>query len=108
MESGKGNDAQRGISENLREAIERTLDEVSRRGQEAREVVAQRGHEAREVVAQRGHEAREASAGAAARVAGAIESVRAPTRDDLRGIEERLDSIERRLHALEARVRKEE
>jgi hypothetical protein len=97
MESGKGNDTQRGLSENLREAIERTLDEVSRRGQDARDVVAQRGQGARE-----------ASAGAAARVAGAIESVRTPTREDLKGIEERLESIERRLHALETRVRKEE
>jgi polyhydroxyalkanoate synthesis regulator phasin len=96
MESGKGNDTQRGISENLREAIERTLDEVSRRGQEARDVVAQRGQEARE-----------ASVGAASRVAGAIESVRVPTREEMRGIEERLESIERRLHALEARARKE-
>jgi hypothetical protein len=108
MESGKSDDAQRGISDNLREAIERTFDEVTRRGQEAREVVTQRGQEAREVVAQRGHEAREVSAGAAARVAERIEGIRVPTREDLRAIEERLAAIERRLHALETRARNEE
>ena len=108
MESGKGDEAQRTMSENLRVAVDRTFDEVARRGQEAREVVTQRGQEAREAVTQRGQEAREASAGAAAKVAGAIEGIRVPTRDDLRSLEERLDSVERRLHALETRARNEE
>jgi hypothetical protein len=97
VESGKGNDPQRGISESLREAIERTFDEVARRGQDAREVVSQRGQEARE-----------ASAGAASRVAEAFEGVRPPTREELRSIDQRLDDFERRLHALETRARTEE
>ncbi|HKG36347.1 MAG TPA: hypothetical protein VKA89_07930 [Solirubrobacterales bacterium] len=97
MESGKRDDAQRRVSENLRVAVERTFDEVTRRGQEAREVVTQRGQEARE-----------ASAGAVGRVAGALEGIRVPTREDLRVLEERLDGVERRLHALETRARNEE
>jgi len=108
MESGKPDEAQRTVSENLRVAVERTFDEVTRRGQEAREVVTQRGQEAREAVAQRGQGAREASAGAAAKVAGAIEGIRVPMREDLRSVEERLEAIERRLHALETRARNEE
>ena len=108
MESGKGDEAQRTMSDNLRVAVERTFDEVARRGQEAREVVSQRGQEAREAVAQRGQDARDASAGAAAKVAGAIEGIRVPTREDLRTLEQRLEAVERRLHALETRARTEE
>jgi polyhydroxyalkanoate synthesis regulator phasin len=112
-----GDKEQRGISEGLREAIERTfaasaeaggraqelLDEVAKRGQKAGEAVAQRGQEAREAIAQRGQGAGEASAGAAARVVEAIEGMRLASREDLREIEEQVAELAKRVAALETR-----
>ena len=80
---------EKGISENLRDAIERTfaataesaaetrgraqdlLDEVSRRGQGARDAVTQRGQEARETVVSRVVEAVEGRISEHVRAAGA-------------------------------------
>jgi polyhydroxyalkanoate synthesis regulator phasin len=116
MEGGERKD-ERGLSESLREAIERTfaasaeageraqglLDEVARRGQKAGEAVAQRGQEAREAIAQRGQDAGEASAGAAARVVEAIEAMRLATREDLRELEDQVSELAKRVAALEGR-----
>jgi polyhydroxyalkanoate synthesis regulator phasin len=105
----------RGLSDALRDAIERTfassagsatetreraaelLDDVVRRGQEAREAVGQAGRR----VARRGQEARDASAELGARVLEAIQGMRLPTRDDLAGLREDLEALERRLDDLE-------
>ena len=80
-----------GASDALRSAIERTfaatagsaaetrdragelLDDVARRGQEAREEVARRGQEAREEVARRGQEARH---GVSERISAALQRLR--------------------------------
>jgi polyhydroxyalkanoate synthesis regulator phasin len=112
MESGGGNDSQRGISENLREAIERTFAATAEsaagtrgRAQELLDEVSRRGQGAREVVAQRGQEARDASSGAAARVIEAVEGMRLPSREDLRELQDRLGALERRLAALESQDR---
>ena len=111
-----GGEAPRGVSESLREAIERTfaatteageraqelLDEVTRRGRGARESVSQRGQDAREAISQRGQEAQEASSGAAARLVEAIEGMRLATRDELRLLEKQVAELSARVDALEA------
>lgn len=116
MEGGEQKD-QRGISDSLREAIERTfaasaeaggraqelLDEVARRGQKAGEAVAQRGQEAREAITQRGQDASEASAGVAARVVEAIEGMRLASREEVRELEGQLAELAKRVTALESR-----
>ena len=116
MEGGEQK-GQRGLSEGLREAIERTfaasaeaggraqelLDEVARRGQKAGEAVAQRSQEAREALTQRGQDASEASAGVAARVVEAIEGMRLASREDLQAIEDQVAELSKRVAALEAR-----
>jgi len=114
-ESG-GGEAPKGVSEALREAIERTfaatteaseraqelLDEVTKRGRGARESVSQRGQDAREAISQRGHEAQEASAGAASRLVDAIEGMRLATREELRLLEKQVAELAARVDALEA------
>ncbi len=111
-----GGQAPKGVSDSLREAIERTfaatteageraqelLDEVTRRGRGARESVTQRGQDAREVISQRGQEAQEASAGAAGRLVEAIEGMRVATRDELRLLEKQVAELSARVDVLEA------
>jgi polyhydroxyalkanoate synthesis regulator phasin len=101
----------------LRDAIERTfaataetrgrasdlLDEVSRRGQEAREVVAERGKEAREAIGKQAQEAGEASAGVAQRVVEAIEGLRLATHDEVRELEEQISELAKRVADLESK-----
>lgn len=117
-ESGGGG-APKGVSDSLREAIERTfaatteageraqelLDEVTRRGRGARESVSQRGQDAREAISQRGQGAQEASSGAAARLVEAIEGMRLATRDELRLLEKQVAELSARVDALEADIR---
>jgi polyhydroxyalkanoate synthesis regulator phasin len=97
---------EKGISENLREAIERTfaataesaaetrgraqdlLDEVSRRGQGAREAVTQRGQEARETVV--------------SRVVEAVEGMRLAGHEEVKELEHRVAELSARVAALEA------
>jgi polyhydroxyalkanoate synthesis regulator phasin len=116
--SGKsgGADAQKGVSDSLREAVERTfaatteageraqelLDEVTRRGRDARESVSQRGQGARDAISQRGQGAQEASAGAAAKLVEAIEGMRLATRDELRLLEKQVAELSDRVRALES------
>jgi polyhydroxyalkanoate synthesis regulator phasin len=97
---------EKGISDNLREAIERTfaataesaagtrgraqdlLDEVSRRGQDAAEAVTQRGQEARESVV--------------SRVVEAVEGMRLATHEEVKDLEQRLAKLSERVAAIEA------
>ena len=103
-----------GISESLRHAIESTyaatvgsagegrervaelLDDVTRRGREAREQVVRRGQEAREQVVRRGQEARHEvvrrGQEGAAEVVGRLE-------EELRAISERLAKLEATLRS---------
>jgi len=106
----------RGVSESLREAVERTfsatteageraqelLDEVTRRGRDAADTVSQRGQDAREAISQRGQGAQEASAGAAARLVEAIEGMRLATRDELRALETEIERLSKRVSDLES------
>lgn len=103
-----------GVPEALRAAIESTFAatagsaaETRDRAGELLDQVARRGQDAREVMARRGQEAGEASAGAASKVIEAIERMRVATREDLRELEGRLEQLARRieeLERLEARV----
>jgi hypothetical protein len=101
-----------GVSESLRQAIEGTyaatvgsaeggkervselLDDVTRRGREAREQVVRRGQEAREEVKRRGQEARQEvvrrGQEGAAEVVGRLE-------EELRSVSERLAKLEANL-----------
>lgn len=103
---------ERRAPEALRAAIERTLAATAGsaaltrgRARDLLDEVARRGQEAREELARRGQEAREASAALTARVADALGDMRVASREDLRELSERLDSLERRLGALEEAVR---
>ena len=114
MSEGSRDSEQRGLSEALRTAIERTFAatadsaaETRERAQELLDEVSRRGREAREAVARRGQEAQEASAEAAARVVEAIEGMRLPSREELRSIESRLDELAKRVAALEAKSKVE-
>lgn len=101
-----------GISDALKQAVDRTysatagpigesreraaelLDQVVRTGERARDVVAERGERAREVVSERVESMREE-----------VSKV-VPGREDLRRVEEELSAIGKRLEELEASIRK--
>jgi polyhydroxyalkanoate synthesis regulator phasin len=103
MEAGGGKD--QGVSESLREAIERTFAATAGTRERAGDLldeVTRRGAEAREAVAQRTQEAGEASASMASRVVEAIEGLRLATKDDVRELEEKLAELSKRVAALES------
>src|SRR5437016_259523 len=89
-----------GLPESLRTAIERTFAATADSAAETREragelldEVARRGQEARDVVSRGRHEAGEASASAASRVIDAIERMRVATRDDLHQVEKEVKAL---------------
>ncbi|MSO42214.1 MAG: hypothetical protein EXQ70_10050 [Solirubrobacterales bacterium] len=109
---------QGGVSEALRTAIERTfastagsaaetreragelLDDVAKRGQDARGAVEDAGR----AVAKRGQEAREASGAAATRVVEAIQGMRLATREDVAELREQIIDLQGRVAELEQRT----
>ena len=93
-------DPQRNVAESLRTAVERTFAATADSAAETRG----RAQELLDEVAKRGQGAREASAEAAQKVVGAAERMRGPSRDEVRGIEERLEEIDNTLKALSVRV----
>lgn len=117
--AGDGGESAKGVSDNLREAIERTfsataeageraqelLDEVAKRGRGARESVSQRGQGARDALSQRGQDAQEASAGVAGRLVEAVEGMRIATREELRELEKQVAELSRRVAKLESEPR---
>jgi polyhydroxyalkanoate synthesis regulator phasin len=106
VESGGGSkDQQRGVPEGLREAIERTFAATAQTRERAGDLldeVARRGQEAREAVIDRTQEAGEASAGMASRVVEAIEGLRLATKDDVRELEAKVAELSKRVAALES------
>lgn len=98
-------DQHSGLPEALRTAIERTFaataGETRERAGDVLDEVARRGHEARQAVARRGQEARHASSAAASRVVKAVQDLRLATGEDLRALGDRLISLEDRLTQLE-------
>ena len=93
-------DAQSGVAESLRTAVERTFAATADSAAETRG----RAQELLDEVAKRGQGAREASAEAASKVVGAAERMRGPSREEHRELEERLEGIEEQLKALTQRV----
>ncbi len=93
----------RGLSDALRDAVEKTVAEVGQRGREARESVAQRAGEARESAVQSAQEASAASAGVRSRVAEVAEGMRPVTRDEYRDLKAEIDELARRVAEIEAK-----
>ncbi|MGZ8666442.1 MAG: hypothetical protein ACXWZM_04960 [Solirubrobacterales bacterium] len=109
-------DRRGGASEALRSAIERTfaatagsaaetreragelLDDVARRGQDARDEVTRRGQEARDEVTRRGQEAREAPRALIARVGDAVQRLRGV---DVEAMRREIESLRKRVAELE-------
>ena len=96
---------ERSLQEAVRAAVERTLAVAQQRGRagELLDDVARRGQEARANVTRRGHEARDVSASLTSRVVDAIGELRLASAEDVRALSRRIDEIERRVAALEDR-----
>jgi polyhydroxyalkanoate synthesis regulator phasin len=101
---------QRGLPEGLRTAIERTFAATAEGAAETRgraegmlDEVSRRGRDARQAVTGRAQDAREGSATAANRVIEAIEGMRLATRDEVRTLEREVERLAERVKQLEAR-----
>jgi polyhydroxyalkanoate synthesis regulator phasin len=102
------------MPDSVRAAIERTFAATAEGAAETRERagdvlddVARRGREARKTVADRAQEARDSSAGAASRVIEAIEGMRLASRDDMRELSKRVEELSKRVEELEAKAKVE-
>ena len=119
VEGAARKDQGKGVPDALRKAVERTfaataesaaetrdraggvLDQVTRRGREARETVSGRAQEARDSVSGRAQEARESSSGAASKVIEAIEGMRLASHDDVQALSDKVDELSKRVSKLE-------
>jgi polyhydroxyalkanoate synthesis regulator phasin len=94
-----------GSAAETRQRARELLDEVSRRGEAAREGLTRRGEAAREEVTRRGEAARgevqRVSEEAGTRLSEAIAELRSSSREDLGRISERIGALEDRLAAIE-------
>jgi polyhydroxyalkanoate synthesis regulator phasin len=102
----------RGLPEGLRTAIERTFAATAEgaagtrdRAEGMLDEVARRGREARQAVSERAQDARESSAGAAAKVIDAVEGMRVANREDLRELSGQVAELSKQVDRLETRVR---
>lgn len=102
------------MPDQLRKAVERTFAATAEGAAETREraegmldQVTRRGREARETVSGRTKEARESSAGAASRVIEAIEGMRLASRDDVRALSDRVEELSKRVSELEKKPKVE-
>jgi polyhydroxyalkanoate synthesis regulator phasin len=102
------------VPDSVRTAIERTFAATAESAAETREragdvldQVARRGREARKTVAGRAQDARESSAGAASKVIEAIEGMRLASHEDMKELSERVDQLSRRIEELEAKAKVE-
>lgn len=102
------------MPDSLRMAVERTFAATTEGAAQSREragemldEVARRGRDAREAVAGRAQEARESSAGAAAKVIEAIEGMRLASRDDVRSLAEQVEELSAKVKELEAKAKVE-
>ena len=89
---------ERSLQEAVRAAVERTLAAAQQRGRAA---------ELLDDVARRGQEARDVSASVTSRVVEAIGELRLASAEDVRALSRRIDEIERRVAALEHRPQPE-
>jgi polyhydroxyalkanoate synthesis regulator phasin len=104
----------RAVPDSLRTAIERTFAATTEGAAETRgragaalDEVARRGRDAREIVAGRAQDARESSAGAANKVIEAIEGMRLASHEDLRELAKQVEDLSRRVERLEAKAKVE-
>jgi polyhydroxyalkanoate synthesis regulator phasin len=102
----------RGVPDSVRTAIERTFAataegaaETRGRAEAALDEVSRRGREARKSVAGRAQEARDSSSGAANRVIEAIEGMRLATREELRDVSKQIEALTKRVEELEAKAK---
>ena len=102
------------VPDSLRTAIERTFAataegaaETRDRASEMLDDVARRGREARRSVADRAQEARDSSAGAASKVIEAIEGMRLASRDDVRDLAKQVEELAHRVEKLESKAKVE-
>jgi polyhydroxyalkanoate synthesis regulator phasin len=107
-------DPAKGVPDSVRTAIERTFAATAEgaagtreRAGEVLDEVARRGREARHAVAGRAQDARESSSGAASRVIEAIEGMRLASRDDVRALSKQIEDLSRRVEELEAKAKVE-
>jgi polyhydroxyalkanoate synthesis regulator phasin len=105
---------QKGVPDSVRTAIERTFAATAEGAAETREragemldEVSRRGREARKSVTDRAQDARESSAGAAARVIEAIEGMRLASHDEVRELSKQIDELSKRVEKLEAKAKVE-
>ena len=97
---GDERDAQGSVAESLRAAVERTFAATADSAAETRG----RAQQLLDEVSKRGQEAREASAGAASKVVDAAERVRLSSREEVRALEARVEELTEATRALSARV----
>jgi predicted nucleic acid-binding Zn-ribbon protein len=90
--SGSGDKSQRGIPDNLREAIEGAFAATEKTRQELTEKTMGRAHELADEMSRRGDEAR-----------GTLEGMRLVSRDELRALEQAVDELSSRVASLEAK-----
>lgn len=102
------------VPDGVRTAIERTFAATAEGAAETREragemldEVSRRGREARKTVAGHAQDARESSAGAAGKVIEAIEGMRLASREELRELSKQVEELTRRVDELEAKVKVE-
>ena len=102
------------MPDSVRTAIERTFAATAEGAAETREragemldEVSRRGREARKSVADRAQDARESSTGAAARVIEAIEGMRLASHDEVRELSKQIDELSKRVEKLEAKAKVE-
>jgi polyhydroxyalkanoate synthesis regulator phasin len=105
---------QKSVPDSVRAAIERTFAATAEGAAETREragemldEVSRRGREARKSVADRAQDARESSAGAASKVIEAIEGMRLASREDVRLLSKRIEELSQRVEELEAKAKVE-
>ena len=105
---------QRVVPDTLRAAIESTFAATAEGAAETRDrasamldEVARRGREARDAVGARAKEARESSASAASKVIEAIEGMRLASREDLRELTKQIEELTRRVEKLETKAKVE-
>jgi polyhydroxyalkanoate synthesis regulator phasin len=92
-----------GVPDGLRTAIERTFAATAEGAAETRE----RAGAALDEVTRRGRDARESSRGAAGKVIEAIEGMRLATRDEVRELSAQVEALSKRIEKLEAEAKVE-
>lgn len=95
---------ERGIPDALRTAVERTLAATAEAGADTRG----RAQDVLDEVARRGREARQASAGITSRLVEAIREMRLATGDEVNALGKQIEALDRRIAELERELERRE